>query len=210
MIAFLLADANFWFSFAIGIVLVLCIIEAAGLLFGISLLGVFDDITTMEMSADLDASPDTLTSLGNWLCLDKLPLMIWLVLLLTSFAITGYCINYFYAVTTSFYAPLWLSFVVSLIVSLVITSRVGGAIANLLPKNESSAVNIDDFVGATGHITYGTARSGSPAEAKLIDQYQQPHYVMVEPMEKEDTFQQGDKIILVQKQPSSWLATRYR
>lgn len=208
MSTFFFHDANFLFSAAVGIVILFFIIECLGMLLGTSLLGLFDDLP------DIDGSTDTVTGLSSitsWLSLDRLPAMIWFILLLTLFGLTGYLLNLTYS---SFFSGRYLSALVgvpiAMFIALPLTGRFGGALARLLPKNESSAMDTDSFVGTVAEITIGVARTGSPAEAKFPDRYGQVHYVLVEPFETEDTFTRGEKIILVKKNPQSWLATRYR
>lgn len=205
---FLFNDANFWFSVAIGVVIVLFIIEFIGLVLGVSVLGVFDDIS--DVDADVDMPADSMTSLASWLSLDKLPLMIWVVIFLTIFGICGYLTNYIYAQLMSAMTPAWLSIAASLVAAVILTARFGVFISRVLPKSESSALEDDDYIGTTANITIGIARQGNPAEAKFTDKFSQPHYVLVEPFEADEQFNQGDRIILVKKGMRSWLATRYR
>ena len=208
MSAFFFHDANFLFTAAIGIVVLLFTIEMLGMLFGASLLGVMDDLPDIEPDTEGFSGISTLT---NWLSLDRLPLMIWLVLFLTCFGLSGYLINIGYsAYMDGRMTPPTLGVPAAIIISFILTGRFGGTLARILPKNESSALNNDDFVGAVGEITIGIARPGSPAEARFMDKFSQPHYMLVEPFESNDTFTRGDKIILIKKDINSWLATRYQ
>ena len=208
MIAFILADSNFWFNVAIGSVLALLLLEVASMLFGISLLGMLDSDVDVDLDADMDAGG--VTALLSWLSIDKLPTMIWLVLLLTSFGLSGYITNLVFINVINDFAPAIISIPSAFVLGLLITGRTGGILSRMLPKNESSAMSTDAFVGNVAQITLGKAVAGSPAEAKFTDQHNQPHYVMVEPMEGNEAFVQGDQVILVQKQSNSWLATRYQ
>ncbi|QJR82253.1 YqiJ family protein [Alteromonas pelagimontana] len=210
MFSFLLSDANFWFSVAIGVVVVLFVVECIGLLFGASLLGVFDDIPGYELTSDTDIDVGHPTAFANWLSLDKLPLMIWVIIFLTLFGLTGYLLNYLYEQFFQSLIPALLSLPVASVSALILTGGIGKRIAPLLPKNETSAISDDEYFGAIAKITIGTARPGSPAEAKFVDKYAQAHYVLVEPFEAQEVFSQGEKIILVKKGLRGWLATRYK
>ena len=207
MLSFFLSDANFWFSCALGIVAALFVMEVVGTLMGVSLLGLADD--QVDFDADADASAGSLTALASWLSLDRLTLMVWLVILLTSFGIIGILTNIVSQSAIGGHFPVFIVVTISVIAALIITARLGGVIARLLPKHESSATSSEQLVGSVGHITVGTARAASPAEAKFLDAFEQPHYLLVEPIEPKDIFQQGDKVVLVKKQHHSWLATRY-
>ena len=206
MLSFLLDDANFWFSCALGIVIALFILEMAGMFFGVSLLGLVDD------QAALDADTDTssgFTEFGSWLALDRVPLLVWLVLLLTTFGSAGLTFNFLSLTLLDTYFARWLITLLAVIAGLFFTARFGTFIARLLPKQESSATTADELIGTVGHITVGVARQNSPAEGKFIDAHGQPHYLLVEPLEPDEQFSQGEKILLIQKRDYRWLASRY-
>ena len=208
MPAFILSDANLWFSTAIAIVLVVFSIEFLGMFFGASFLGVFDDFDTDGFSAS--GADSSLSSLVNWLCLDKLPFMIWLIIFLTFFGLTGLIFNATSQVAWSSLLPRVLSVPLAIIIALPLTARFGLRLAQLLPKDESSALSAADFIGVTATITAGKAQRNNPAEAKFIDQHQQPHYVLVEPIDEHDIFVRGDTVILVEKTSGCWRAMRYQ
>ena len=206
MLSFLLDDANFWFSCALGIVIALFILEMAGMFFGVSLLGLVDD------QAALDADTDTssgFTEFGSWLALDRLPLLVWLVLLLTTFGSAGLTFNFLSLTLLDTYFARWLITLLAVVAGLFFTARFGTVIARLLPKQESSATTADELDGTVGHITVGVARQNSPAEGKFVDAHGQPHYLLVEPIEPDEQFSQGEKILLIQKRDYRWLASRY-
>ena len=206
MLSFLLDDANFWFSCALGIVIALFILEMAGMFFGVSLLGLVDDQAALDADADTSSG---FTEFGSWLALDRVPLLVWLVLLLTTFGSAGLTFNFLSLTLLDTYFARWLITLLAVIAGLFFTARFGSFIARLLPKQESSATTADELVGTVGHITVGVARQNSPAEGKFIDAHGQPHYLLVEPFEPDEQFSQGEKILLIQKRDYRWLASRY-
>ena len=206
MLSFLLDDANFWFSCALGIVIALFILEMVGMFFGISLLGLVDDQAALDADADTSSG---FTEFGSWLALDRLPLLVWLVLLLTTFGIAGLALNFLSLTLLNTYFARWLIALLAVVAGLFFTARFGTVIARLLPKQESSATTADELVGTVGHITVGVARQNSPAEGKFVDAHGQPHYLLVEPIEPDEQFSQGEKILLIQKRDYRWLASRY-
>ena len=206
MLSFLLDDANFWFSCALGIVIALFILEMAGMFFGVSLLGLVDDQAALDADADTSSG---FTEFGSWLALDRVPLLVWLVLLLTTFGTAGLTFNFLSLTLLDTYFARWLITLLAVIAGLFFTARFGTFIARLLPKQESSATTADELVGTVGHITVGVARQNSPAEGKFIDAHGQPHYLLVEPLEPDEQFSQGEKILLIQKRDYRWLASRY-
>ena len=199
----LLSPANFWFSISLIAVFFVFILELVSTVFGVSLLGLGDDF------AELDGEGFLNTSFANWLNINKVPFLIYLVVLLTLFGLTGLIINGITASALGFTLPAFVSVPLAFIISLLVTARTVKIISGLLPSVESSAVNSDDFIGSVAEITIGKASRGNPAEAKFTDHYSQPHFVLVEPFEEEELFTQGERVILVKKNQHSWLATRY-
>lgn len=199
----LLSPANFWFSISLIAVFFVFILELVSTVFGVSLLGLGDDF------AELDGEGLLNTSFANWLNINKVPFLIYLVVLLTLFGLTGLIINGITASALGFTLPAFVSVPLAFVISLLVTARTVKIISGLLPSVESSAVNSDDFIGSVAEITIGKASRGNPAEAKFTDHYSQPHFVLVEPFEEEELFTQGERVILVKKNQHSWLATRY-
>lgn len=199
----LLSPANFWFSISLIAVFFVFILELVSTVFGVSLLGLGDDF------AELDGEGFLNTSFANWLNINKVPFLIYLVVLLTLFGLTGLIINGITASALGFTLPAFVSVPLAFVISLLVTARTVKIISGLLPSVESSAVNSDDFIGSVAEITIGKASRGNPAEAKFTDHYSQPHFVLVEPFEEEELFTQGERVILVKKNPHNWLATRY-
>ena len=199
----LLSPANFWFSIALIAVFFVFILELVSTVFGASLLGLGDDF------AELDGDGFLNTSFANWLNINKVPFLIYLIVLLTIFGLVGLIINGITASVLSSTLPTLLSVTLAFFIGLLVTAKTVKIIAGVLPSVESSAVNSEDFIGSVAEITIGKASRGNPAEAKFTDHYSQPHFVLVEPFEDEELFAQGERVILVQKNQHSWLATRY-
>ena len=199
----LLSPTNFWFSISLIAVFFIFILELVSTIFGISLLGLGDDF------AEFDGDWFLNTSFANWLNINKVPFLIYLVVLLTLFGLVGLMVNGLTASALGYTLPAFLSVPLAFVIGAFVTAKTVKVISGLLPSVESSAVNSDDFIGSVAEITIGKASRGNPAEAKFTDHYSQPHFVLVEPFEDEELFAQGERVILVQKKQHSWLATRY-
>ena len=200
----LLSPSNLWFSIALTAIAFIAVLELVSMLFGLSLLGIGDEIG--ETSADGFMG----TELASWLNINKVPFLVWLVVFLTCFGLSGITINGISSLTFNTALPKLVSVPAAGILGLFITSKSVFIIAHLLPSVETSAMHSDDFVGAVAQITIGRASRGNPAEAKFTDNFSQPHFVLVEPLEPEELFDKGERVILVQKNPHSWFATRYQ
>lgn len=204
MSEFIFASFNSYYSIAFSIVLLLLFIELAGQFAGLSISQLFDS------SAELDTVGDASGSLGllGWLGIKKLPALIWLVSFLTIFSIIGYTLSYVTYLLVDFPLPKVLAGLFVFVLSLLLNRPVCDKLAKLLPKEETSAVSKDSFSGLLAQITIGKAKRGQPAEAVVKDEFDQKHYLLVEPID-EDEFKQGDNVVLVVKKDSLWLVTRF-
>jgi hypothetical protein len=211
MVDFLLADFNTGFAIALGLVITLGLLEGLGMLIGLSLMGLLDQISPIEIDLEVDAdfTDGGVTSLLGWLCLNRLPLLIWLVLFLLSFGISGYSFNFILLNNADLLLPNFLVYGASLVSAILLTRYLGKPLGKLLPKNESSAVSNNSFKGLVAKITIGTAKENSPAEASLVDHFNQKHYVLVSPDDITESFSQGEEVVLVEKQNNIWLVIKF-
>lgn len=203
MIELFLSPNNFWFSIALSAVFLVLVMEMASMLFGVSLIGIGDEI------GDIDANSILSSELASWMNLNRVPFLIWLIVFLTAFGLIGFIFNGLTANILATPAPSFVSLPIAFVSALFLSAKVVVVIARVLPSIESSAIDADEFVGAVAEITIGHASKGNPAEAKFTDDYAQPHFVLVEPFEENERFAQGERVILVKKNEHSWLATRY-
>ena len=210
MFTFLLADMNLLYTLAISIVLLFLCLELLGLIVGISLLDLLNNISPIDTNSSLTITDGGVSNLLDWLCLTKLPMLVWLIIALTHFAIIGYSINY--AVLTSLELQPQLIFILPTTVffTLIMTHFVGSALAKIMPNNETTAVSTSTFIGKAAKITIGTASSGNPADALLLDDFNQKHYIMVEPEFEKEYLPQGTEVVIVEKLNGTWLAIPFK
>ncbi len=84
-------------------------------------------------------------------------------------------------------------------VSLPLVRMLTGVIARIMPKDETEAVSEKSFIGRVAVITLGKAAKGKPAQAKLKDKFGTTHYIMVAPDLEDETFRQGDPVLIVRQ-----------
>lgn len=211
MFEFLIADINTPFAIALSCVIALGFLEGVGMLIGLSIMNLMDQISPFEMDIEVDTnlSGQGITPLLGWLCLNRLPLLVWIVLFLTSFSIAGYSYNYAILANSSIELPTFISSIFALTAAVFATRWIGRPLARLMPKNESSAVSNESFLGLVAKITIGTAKQNSPAQAVLVDQFNQKHYVLVAPESSGDEFTQTEQVVLVEKTENHWLAVKF-
>ncbi len=206
LFSFLMADFNLLYSCALFFVIGLALLEGLGLLIGLSLASALDDLLSIDLDVDANVtlSSGGLSALLGWLYVFRLPFLVWLLLFLTSFGIAGLSVNYIVAL------PTLLSFPIALVIAIFSCRILGKQIATIMPKNESSAISSNSFSGKVATITVGKARKGSAAEAVLHDEFNQKHYLLVEPEQQGQEFVQGTQVVLVEKIKSSWLAIEFK
>jgi hypothetical protein len=203
---FIAADANGAFSFAVGLVFVIGICEGLAVFTGMSVLGMLDDWLDIDGLSGADVSPSLFGSALGWLSLGRLPLLIWLVLALTSFAIIGYSCNFIGLLLMDQTLPSFVTVPISLSATLFSCRYVGKLIAYVLPSTETSAVSVETLSGRAATIIQGCAVKGLPAEALVVDGYQQKHYVLVEPDADGIEFRAGTQVVLLEHLGRVWTA----
>lgn len=201
----LFADYNLPFAIALGVMLLLGLLQVIGL-------GDWDVVGDVELDVDLDADLDfdgdfadpTSASLGgailSLLGLGKVPFFIWLMTFLLLFAVTGIALQGFAAELTGSALYTWLAALIAGGATIPLTAVIVRPLGRLLPKDETSAVGLGSLVGRRGTITEGKAAKGSPARARVRDHHGQAHYVMVEPHEDASVIPAGDEVLLVRRE----------
>lgn len=213
MITFILDSANFPFTIALLTMVGIALLEGITTLlgFGLSnLLGHF--LPDIDAQPDLDVEhPSSGSSLGNllgWLNVGRVPLMVLLVVFLTIFGLLGYALQAMFLSIIGQMLPGLLAALLSLLLSLPLVRFFGKLVGKLMPNDETEAISADTFIGRIATITVGTATKGRPARAKFQDNYGTTHLVMVEPESTEEVFNQGDRVILLERLDGKFLAVR--
>ena len=218
MIEFLSAPQNFPFSVALALMLGLAFLEGVGTLLGLGFSSFMETLlpeidSDIDIDGDLDAhnahpgsfdasevpATASLSRILSWLRIGKVPVLILLIIFLTSFGLVGLGLQSFLKATIGFMMPAFIVAAAAFFLSMPAVRVLGGAMEYLIPKDETEAVSESSFVGRIATITLGTARSGNPAEAKLTDEHGQIHYLMVEPDEDEAVFPTGENVLLIKR-----------
>ena len=177
------------FIIAAAILLILLQIEVLGFFFG-CFSGILDNmlpdsLIDADFDADMDMGADGDMSLGlkalDWLYVGRIPTMILLVLFLTSFCLVGIAIQQLSLNILGHFLSPWLASLDALVISIPLLKLVAALLYPIMPKDESSAISSQTLIGRPVRIVLGHAAMGSPAQAKLTDEYGQTHYIMVEP-----------------------------
>jgi len=92
--------------------------------------------------------------------------------------------------------PTWLAVLLVAPLSLPFVRVIGLGVAKILPRDETQVASRRSLLGHVGTVVIGTARRGSPAQAKVRDEAGQMQYVMVEPVHDDDSFDAGQPVLL--------------
>lgn len=193
------ANEVFPFTVALMIMLAIALIEGVGLLLGTAVSSIIDNALP-ELDLDIDvsgaASQGALVKILGWMNVGKVPLLIIFVVFLMIFSIVGYAFQSMIHTIFGSYLPVVIAVILALFITFPVTRMVTNGMKQLIPKDETSALKRENFIGMVATITLGEARKNYPAEAKFKDSFNQTHYVMVEPEEEEAVLYQGDQVIL--------------
>jgi len=187
MLDFILAPENLPFAVALVLMAMIGLVEALGLGLG---------AVDMDMGADAQADGDFL----GWLGVGTVPLLVLIIVLLALFGLIGLTVQQVAnALTGSPLSPR-LAVPAALVAALPLTGAAARALARILPKDETTAVDIATLVGKRATVTVGVARRGFPAQARVRDAHGQSHYVMVEPSGDQQTVTAGETMLLVRRE----------
>ncbi|PVM91006.1 YqiJ family protein [Caulobacter endophyticus] len=192
MWGFLSADGNTLFLAALLLMLLIGAVEAAGLGGALGHDGL-----------DVDHP-----SLLGWLNVGRLPLLMVIVIFLFAFGVTGLVLQQLIAGVFRHPAPIWIAGPLAAAVALPFTRVLSGLLARILPGDETTAVSRETLVGRVAVVVTGAARVGSPAQARVRDAHGQTHYVMVEPDDDGEVFEQGTSVIIIRNAGARFLAIR--
>jgi hypothetical protein len=138
----------------------------------------------------------------------RVPILIVIVALLTSFGLLGLALQSVLKGATGYPLPASLASIPAFVGACFVTRWLASVIARIIPRTETSAVSRDSFVGRTATLTLGSARIGEAAQARLTDTHGQTHYVMVEPDRAADVLAEGERVLLVARNNTVFKAIR--
>lgn len=196
--------SNIFFSVSLCLMLLLGIVEALLLVAGASSQGFLDQFVPDQLfeaqhpDLNLEANQSLFIQLLDWLYIGRIPVLVWLIIFLTTFGLFGLISQGILVQLMNSYLPLWIIAPASLILCMPIVRIVSAVIAKILPQDETTAIHSDELLGLTAEIILGEAKLSYPAQAKVKDQHGLTHYIMVEP-ETDIVLLPGQNVVLTQK-----------
>lgn len=202
----LLEPHNFPFAVALGLLLAVVALQ---------FIGIGDMFDGADADVDVDLDIDGANSAGfldgafSVLGIGRVPFLIWLMMYLFVFAAIGVAgqetfINLLGTPLNTALAGLGAG-----AAALPINGVLSRPLARVLPKDETSAVSVNSLIRRDAEIQIGTAQRGSPARSKVIDQFGQPHFVMVEPHDDDAVLVEGEVVMLVRREGGIFYAAQY-
>ena len=204
------APENIFFAIALGILLVLFVVEMISLLAGVNTFGFLDNLLPdFDADIDLDVDPKmqpistpALESIFGLLGLGKVPFILTFILFLFLFSCIGYNLQYILNNVGIGYLPSWIATPIAFVGTMPILGAGNRLIAKVIPQDETQSVSSKSFIGRTATITLGEVTFDKQSEAKLEDQFNRTHYIQVVSDLKADRFQRGDLVLVVGKRGS--------
>jgi hypothetical protein len=219
MLSFLGHPGNLPFAVSLYVMFGIAALEGISLLLGGGLSHWIDSWFDHDIDVDLDVDADAATidldtghdfvshALG-WLHVGAVPVLVVIVLFLTSFALCGFTLQSLVSGLTGYMLPAGLAWIPALAGTLPAVRFTGGRIARWMPKEETSAVSQQTFVGRIAVIVLGVARAGEPAQARLRDEHGRSHYVLVEPDVPGEELASGSEVLIVKLEGARFRAIR--
>lgn len=193
--------SNLIFSVCICLLFFFALLEVLLLLAGGGSQGILDQflpddlISHKDVEVNIDGSSGLLIQFLDWLYIGRVPLLIWLIIFLTLYGLSGLILQSVLFQWTGQYISAWIMAPACLFLSMPLVRYSAMLITRILPQDETTAIYSDELIGRTAIIILGVASPNSPAEAKVQDQHGLTHYILVEP-EQDESFQQGQSVIL--------------
>jgi hypothetical protein len=197
----LVSPGNAPFLVAIGIMIFIGAIEGLALLVGTGLLHHLDTFFAghLDQAAHLFPGDGVL----GWLHIGRAPILVLIVLFLMSFAIVGLVLQWTIAGLIGQPLPPLIASLIATAGAVPVVRVLGGQIAHHIPRDETSAVSEESFIGRIARLTAESASAGNPGQAKLTDEHGRTHYLLVEPDDRAAPFARGDTLLLVSRASGS-------
>jgi len=193
-IYFQLLNENPLFEISLLIVFFIGTLEILLTVVGIGLSQIFDSIIP-------ESEIGTVSELFSWINKGKVPILILFLTFLTFFGIIGLFIQYISLNILNSQINNYIAIIFAFILSLPIVRIMSAFIAKIMPKDETDIIQRKSFEGKIAIITLGNATKEKAAEAKFKDDFGTTHYILVKPLNEEETFKEGDSVFIAYNDP---------
>lgn len=143
----------------------------------------------------------------SWINVGGVPLLVFLLLLLGAFSITGFLIQDIARMVTG-PLPATVASVGAIVVSIPLVRAASGAIARVIPRDESYAVGLGDLVGRVGEVVIGPLDQGPPGRVSVADVHGNRHFVWAVAAPSSSPLSQGTMVLLVDRVGTRFVAVK--
>lgn len=186
------------FAIAAIILVVLTGLEMCCLLIGFSL----SELIGKALPDDHGGGASGLLS---WINYGGVPVLVLLMLFLGMFAINGFILQ---AIARAVWLPLQspVAALPALIVAIPEVRFLTRIVARLVPRDETYAVDPDEFIGRIGEVTVGPLDQGLPGRLRTKDRHGNWHTLRAKAALNEASMAIGTQILIVDRQSNIFIA----
>ena len=190
------------FAIAAAMILIVGTLEVVTMLVGASLSEMLG--TSIDFSHPSD---NGVINAISWINVGGVPLLIFLLLALGAFSITGFLIQ---DVARMVAGPLPASIasLAAVVVSVPLVRGASRGIARIIPKDESYVVGLGDLVGRVGEVVVGPLDQGPPGRVSVADVHGNRHFVLAVAAPDSAPLPQGTLVLLVDRVETRFVAVK--
>lgn len=192
------------FGIAFGVLLGIAVLEGVGAFLAASPSQWIEDLLPIK---DVDADGIVDGPLG-WLHVGKVPLLVLVVIFLLGFAVGGYALQMVIKGVFGGYAPALIASLPAFLIGLSSVRGLGAVLVHIIPRDESSSISEESFIGRAGVLMGATAAVGRAGQIRLRDAHGRSHYLMVEPDVEGELFEEGAQVLVVRKVGATYRGIR--
>ena len=191
------------FAIAAAMIVIVGGVEVISMLVGASL----SEVLGQAIDFDHPAGGSGFINAISWINVGGVPLLIFVLLLLGGFSITGFLIQ---DIARLVAAPLPASVasIGAIVVSIPLVRTSSSFVARIMPKDESYAVGLGDLVGRVGEVVIGPLDQGPPGRVSVADAHGNRHFVWAVAAPESAALPQGTLVLLVDRAGTRFVAVK--
>ena len=209
MIENALAPENFLFLIALGLFLLIFLVQLLSVILGMEPFGFLDNLLPdVDLNIELDIDPGDVSpgftdSVMSMLKLGRVPFIFTFILFLFLFSLVG-LYGQMLLVELGIGRLHWfLASGGAFIVTMPLLRMGNGFLEKILPKDETAAVSVETFIGRMATVLIGTVTHERSAEAKVVGPEGRTHYIQVVADNEGKVFKKGDQVLIVGRRTES-------
>ena len=188
------------FAIAAAMIVIVGAVEVISMTIGASLSEVLGHAIDFDHEGD-----SNLLDAISWINVGGVPLMIFLLLLLSTFSIAGFLIQDVARLVAG-PLPASIASVGAVVVCIPLTRVCSRFIARIIPKDESYVIGLGDLVGRVGEVVIGPLDQGPPGRVSVADAHGNRHFVSAVAAPSSKSLPQGTIVLLVDRDDTHFVA----